>query len=498
MNFGKSRFFIDHLESYTMQGEYAKALLHLGNPNYLQILKEPKTQQAIAKSFLDEGFLGNHALTISNDSHQYLMYTTIMPKWRWIVGIGENLQELTKIKNAQLKRAIANRDIKVMQLIALSLIVAGIFLVLSKFLAQAIETLLLNYRQRADMESEKYQALYTHSNDSFILAREDGFKIIDANPRALSLTALKLEELSDKYLTDFFPELDFDAMKSQDSGYKRTSFISNNLEKKTVELTFVWVVIRGKKVIFISIRDITERMKLVSERQKHEQLLIQQSKMAAMGEMLGNIAHQWRQPLSHLSGIFMDLESAYLFGELNQKYIQNSVGEANDTIEYMSSTIDDFINFFNPNKPKEYFPINRAINRAIKIIHSSLEFHNISLHVNVKGEFKIYGYENEYAQVVLNIISNAKDILVEKKVANPEIKITLFLHESRTCLSVQDNAGGIPDENKTKIFEPYFTTKHGYGAGIGLYMSKIIIEKNMNGQIQAENIDGGAKFTICL
>jgi phosphoglycerate-specific signal transduction histidine kinase len=86
-------------------------------------------------------------------------------------------------------------------------------------------------------------------------------------------------------------------------------------------------------------------MKLVSERQKHEQLLIQQSKMAAMGEMLGNIAHQWRQPLSHLSGIFMDLESAYLFGELNQKYIQNSVGEANDTIEYMSSTIDDFINF---------------------------------------------------------------------------------------------------------------------------------------------------------
>lgn len=493
-----SLFFIDYLQSYTMKDEFLKPLLRLGNATYLKALQSPQTQQKIGDVFLSEGFVGKHTLNTTFNSQQYLFYTTILPKWRWVIGIGENLQELTAIKNAQLKRTKTNRDIKIMQLGVLALFIACLFLILSKYLAQAIENLLLNYRQRADMEADKYQALYQHSNDSFLLAKEENLKIIDANPKALHITVCSKDELKQTSLDFFFPALNFQKIKNQDSGYERTEFINKDNERKTVEFTFVWILLQNQKIIFVSIRDITERMKLVSERRQQEQLLIQQSKMAAMGEMLGNIAHQWRQPLSQLSGLFMDLESAYSFGELNKKYIKDSVSEADDIIEYMSSTIDDFRNFFNPNKTKENFLVSKALTQAIKIIQSSFQSYDISLHVIVKDELPIYGYENEYAQVILNLLSNAKDILLQRKTQNPRVDISIFVKDEKTHMSIQDNAGGIDEEIKTKIFEPYFTTKYTYGTGIGLYMSKVIIEKNMAGHIYVDNIDEGARFTISI
>jgi len=494
----KSLFFIEYIKSYNMQENFSKQLLYLGNPNYLESIKLPHTQKDIRKNFLKKGFSGYHHQTFSHNNEQYLLYTTILPKWRWIIGLGENLQELTNIKNAQLTRARTNRDIKIMRLSVLSILIASIFFLLSKYLAQAIEKLLLNYRQKANMEADKYQALYQHSNDSFLIAKEVGLKIVDANPKALSLTLFSQEEMKNISLECFFPSLDFKKIKNQKSGYERTEFIDKKNNISIVEFTFVWIVLQNQKVIFVSIRDITERMKLVNERIQQEQLLIQQSKMAAMGEMLGNIAHQWRQPLSQLSGLFMDLDSAYTFGELNRKYMNKSVNEANDIIEYMSRTIDDFRNFFNPNKRKENFFLNEALNQAVKIILSSLESHNISLHVEIKDELSLYGYENEYAQVILNLLSNAKDILIERKIVNPKIDVTIYAKDNKTCLSIHDNAGGIDENIKTKIFEPYFTTKYDYGTGIGLYMSKVIIEKNMSGHITVENIHEGAKFNICI
>lgn len=228
---------------------------------------------------------------------------------------------------------------------------------------------------------------------------------------------------------------------------------------------------------------------------EQDKLLIQKSKMASMGEMIGNIAHQWRQPLSQLSGLFFDIESAYDYKELNKKYLQNRVEEANDLLEYMSKTIDDFRNFFNPNSKKEAFYLKDAVENAIKIVKSTLNYYQIELIIDINENHKIEGYKNEYSQAVMNIITNAKDVIKERNIKNPQIKIYSQKKE-KLYLHIEDNAGGVDENIIEKIFDPYFTTKYEYGTGIGLYMTKLIIEDKMNGNIKVKNSKDGAIFTI--
>ncbi len=224
-------------------------------------------------------------------------------------------------------------------------------------------------------------------------------------------------------------------------------------------------------------------------------MLIQKSKMAAMGEMIGNIAHQWRQPLSQVSGLFFDIESAYDYKELDKKYLSNRVNEANDLLEYMSKTIDDFRNFFSPNSKKEEFLVIDAVTSAINIVKPTLSYHKIKISTSIDLEYKINGFKNEYAQAIVNIISNAKDILIDRKILNPKIDIYLDdIKEVKLC--IEDNAGGVDKEIIDKIFDPYFTTKYDYGTGIGLYMTKLIIEEKMNGTISVNNSKEGAVFSI--
>jgi signal transduction histidine kinase len=166
----------------------------------------------------------------------------------------------------------------------------------------------------------------------------------------------------------------------------------------------------------------------------------------------------------------------------------------------MSKTIDDFRNFFRPNKAKEYFDINKSVLDAISLVESTFVHHNIKLEKNFKEEkIDVFGFPNEFSQVILNIISNAKDALIGNKIENPMIKIETKVEDDYAYISIKDNALGIKDEIIHKIFEPYFTTKDEVqGTGIGLYMSKIIIEKNMNGKIYLENTNEGANFIIKL
>ncbi|QKF66267.1 two-component system sensor histidine kinase [Arcobacter venerupis] len=236
------------------------------------------------------------------------------------------------------------------------------------------------------------------------------------------------------------------------------------------------------------------------KQKEQEQLLIQQTRLAAMGEMIGNIAHQWRQPLNALGLVFQNLKFSYEIGELNDEVIDRTVGKANILTNNMSKTIDDFRNFFRPNKEKEYFDINKGILDAINLVESTFEHHSIKLEKYFKEDkIEVLGFPNEFSQAILNIISNAKDALVENKIENPIVKIETKIQDEFVFISIKDNACGIKDEIINKIFEPYFTTKHEVqGTGIGLYMSKIIIEKNMNGQIIVENTHEGANFIIKL
>ncbi|MFA7240072.1 MAG: ATP-binding protein [Sulfuricellaceae bacterium] len=237
----------------------------------------------------------------------------------------------------------------------------------------------------------------------------------------------------------------------------------------------------------------------VAANREKDHLLIQQSRHAAMGEMIGNIAHQWRQPLSVLGLILQNIAIDHQDHELTDDTLQRYVADALKSIRQMSSTIDDFRDFFRPNRLKESFKIGQAVSSSLDLMSASLKNNNIEVGVSGPDNIEIYGYPNEFAQVLLNLISNARDALVEHKPQHPRIEIeTCADMEKRTlAITVKDNAGGVPDEIAEKIFDPYFTTKEK-GTGIGLYMTLTIVEQHMGGRIFFRNQGEGAAFTIAL
>jgi len=231
------------------------------------------------------------------------------------------------------------------------------------------------------------------------------------------------------------------------------------------------------------------------ENLKQQQLLQEQTKLAAMGEMIGAIAHQWRQPLNALSLSIQNLEYDFKDGKVDEPFLHQFVQKNKKTITFMSKTIDDFRNFFRVDKIKEKFGVKKAIEETIAIEDASLNKHKISL--NIQGDdFTVYGFRSEFQQVILNILSNADYALQNSDVTEPRIDILL----EKGHITINDNAEGISEEILDRIFEPYFSTKdQGEGVGIGLYMSKVIIEEKMGGSLLARNLpDGGASFTIKL
>ncbi len=247
-------------------------------------------------------------------------------------------------------------------------------------------------------------------------------------------------------------------------------------------------------------KNLENRIKEAIERNReNEQLLVQKSKFISLGEMISNIAHQWRQPLSELSSILMFIKIKYKMGSLDEKLAEEKFVEANKVIDFMSHTIDDFRNFFMPKKEKEEFLLMKVVESVMTIVSSTLQNNNIELFFEIPEDIKLKTYLNEYTQVILNIIKNAQDVLIEKKIENPFIKISAKEEGEYIVLCIEDNGGGITVEPKGKIFEPYFTTKDdSNGTGIGLYMSKIIVDKNMKGKLRVRNTKNGAKFAVSI
>ena len=233
----------------------------------------------------------------------------------------------------------------------------------------------------------------------------------------------------------------------------------------------------------------------VSELRQKDQALIVQSRQASMGEMIGNIAHQWRQPLNALCLLLANIKDAYYFRELDQRYLEQLIAEGNLLIQKMSTTITDFRNFFHKDKERQPFSARKQIDDAISLVESSFGHGNIEIRVHAAIDLELFGFPNEYSQVLLNLLSNAKEAIEGAGVEDGVIEIGLEVHDGKGCVTVRDNGGGIPESSRERIFEPYFSTKQ-MGTGIGLYMSKMIIERNMGGSIGAVNTANGAQFTI--
>jgi len=237
----------------------------------------------------------------------------------------------------------------------------------------------------------------------------------------------------------------------------------------------------------------------LAETRQKDQMLIEQSRLAAMGEMISNIAHQWRQPLNNVGLIVQNMQMTFDANELTSEAMAKEVKDAMDVILFMSHTIDDFRNFFRQDRLKGSFSVRKAVSRAIDFMTPGLKHKGITVELEAEQSVDALGYANEYAQVLLNIIGNAKDVFQERKIAAPCIGIRVFCENGRSVVTVRDNGGGIESDVLPKIFDPYFTTKEkSQGTGIGLYMSKVIIEQHMGGRLTARNVEGGAEFRIEL
>ena len=237
----------------------------------------------------------------------------------------------------------------------------------------------------------------------------------------------------------------------------------------------------------------------VEKNRDKDRFLFQQSRLAAMGEMMGNIAHQWRQPLSELGIILYKIKKIFKKCECgDEEEFLESYENSKKVIKKMSDTIEDFRNFFNPHRPSEVFSMQNALDEALVMMQGTLQRHEINLHIECNNEIKIKGYLSEFSQVLINLLNNSKDAFNNKDVDNRVINLEIKKFDDiYAMITFVDNAGGISKDILDKIFEPYFTTKHASsGTGLGLYMSRMIVQNSMKGTIEANNCDDGVCFHI--
>jgi len=420
--------------------------------------------------------------------------------------------------------------------------------------------------RRKEVET-RYLTLFNMATNAILLIKEE--LCIECNEKAIELFGLDHEQIIGRSMVDLSPanqqdgedsrvkldkillklirgttlveELNEDSLlKSilvEDKIFSDESFSDETPNDEMIDeidetigdgkpLFFEWIFIRSNGTEFpaeVSLKPIfldREAVTLcsiwdISRRTNAEQRLRQAQKMAAMGEMLSLIAHQWRQPLNVLSSYIASLIPAFYNGMVTKSFIERVVTESDSQIQFMSRTINDFRDYFRPSKSKHPFDVAQCVRSAAKLMEPQLKKSGITFAMRSSersgpdetGEFKtrdggeefmVLGYKNEFVHVLVNILSNAKDAIEEQR-RERNIAVTIIGRGSSVCLTIEDTGCGIPDHLLSKIFTPYFTTKGtSTGTGIGLYMAKMIVEKEMQGSITAENHQHGARFIIKL
>jgi len=246
----------------------------------------------------------------------------------------------------------------------------------------------------------------------------------------------------------------------------------------------------------------------ILKNEKKSAFIYNQSKMASMGEMIGNIAHQWRQPLNAISTITSGLQLNIEYGKISKEEISSKLNQVVETTVHLSQTVDDFRNFYQVNKETEVFNLAATVQKCISILDATLSCNEIKTVLNLDVSIKITGLKNEFTQSIINMIVNAKDALLQttKLTQSRYVFIDIYKHNEEVYIKIRDNAGGIKEDVLSKVFEQHFSTKNEEGNGIGLFMSKQIIHEHMNGELSAKNVDfeyenksfRGAEFMIVL
>ena len=332
-------------------------------------------------------------------------------------------------------------------------------------------------------------------------------KFLGCNLAFANLVSSTKDEVIGKTAFDFFSlevaskntQIDRELLKTLGTNTSEFTYYNPSGEMKHIILNKAVY-----KNIYGTVGGIVCIMDDITERIQQKQFLIQQSKLAEMGDMVAAIAHQWNEPLVELSALIQDMQTSYLLNELKDIDVSDFVNDSMIQIKYMSKTLTDFRNFLKPSTKKNLFSISKAFNEINEIIGKQIFYSNITMSFNYKNaneELLIYGYENEFKQVLLNLINNAKNKVLEKSQIEENVKAKIDINIERcqnfNTIEIIDDAGPIDEKIINSIFQPYFTTKKD-GTGIGLYMAKVIIEDKMDGNINVRNEDNCVIFTIKL
>ncbi len=431
----------------------------------------------------------------------------------------------------------------VVPLIILSLLQQKeVFLILAIILlSYLILHTLFGYRQYIILRNtvfleETFKSIYDKSSDGLILIKENRFQ--DCNRATLKLFGYDTKaSFLNAELSLLMPKYQPDGQRSVikmlrmvhgafQEGTHSFEWLHQRKDGKTfwTEIILTKITLNNEELLHGVWRNIEERKKLeiakdaanreiealnksltdrvdeeVEKNREKDKRLLQQSRMAQMGEMISMIAHQWRQPLAAISATSASIELKAGMNKLDNNTAQQKARDISNFSQHLSTTIDDFRNFFKPNKSKSKTSYNEIIKSVLAIIENSIKNHNIQIVKDLNCHESFHTYNNELRQVVLNLIKNAEDALIENNIENGHIKISTYTENDTYVLKVSDNAGGIPKDIIDKIFDPYFSTKiKKDGTGLGLYMSKIIIEEHCDGTLHASNDDNGAVFKIYI
>ena len=374
------------------------------------------------------------------------------------------------------------------------------------------QLLLKRYNKKLKKEVDDKTLEYKKKNQELINANQNFFDLLNTAIEVIAIfdendNLVKLNKSGKLMFNYYFKKNSENKTISDFIPENFLSEIKNRLNKKIFE-QFEINLLRSDKTIFpglIAVKTILIEDKIhtiitivdLTQIKLQDKFLQQQAKLAQMGELLSMIAHQWRQPLTAISAASENLKLKTILNKIDNNTINTATDDINKYTSYLSNTINDFKNFYKTNKAKELTTLNEMAKKSLNIIEDSISFRNIKIIKNLNSTSSIETFMSEVTQVILSLLQNAEDILLEKQIKNPYIKINTFDDEEYLYLQVIDNGGGISSDIIDKIFDPYFSTKHEKnGTGLGLYFAKSIIENNCNALLNVRNNQDEAIFTI--
>ena len=475
-----------------------------GNKPYLEELNGVKKDKEVYSTYYFKQ-LDKNIIT------EKLSFAKLYKKFNWVIVTGIPTDTLNNIISKEKIKIENSYENHLAKIISLRVLILFLFIVLLLLLRKKLgDTFKENINLNKQLEKKlvqaktKFDKFFELPINILLVANFDN-KILQINSGWKKILAYEEKELINKSFLDFIHINDLTSTKEVLEKLKQkeeTLYFENKFKHKdSTYKNLIWSItsIPEKKLFYAVAQDATEL------KQKSD-LMYQQSKMAALGEMTANIAHQWRQPLSIISTCSSGIVLKKMINDLDDKFLIDTMNQITKSTQYLSQTIEDFRNFYSPDKEEDTFKIKGIIEKTLHLIKKRLETSGIRIHTNIEN-ISITNYENEILQVLINLLNNARDQLLQLETTDKLIVINAYAKKDKILIEIIDNGLGIKEDIIDRIFEPYYTTKDkSIGTGIGLYMSEEIVNKHLEGELIVENHKFifenkeyiGAKFSIIL